>query len=92
MPTLVQAAANDRSPEGFSMRAGVQGCPLALSAARVDKPRKEEAAAIWDQAMGKERQRVRLTLPWARGRLCRMRLLQSFSATLVASISPIERA
>lgn len=42
--------------------------------------------------MGKEHRRVRLTLPRERGLLCWMRLLQSFSANLVASISPIERA
>lgn len=36
------------------MRAEVQVCRRELRAARVDKPRKEEAAGIWDQAMGKE--------------------------------------
>lgn len=37
------------------MRAGVQLCRQELRAARVDKPRKEEAAGVWDQTMGKER-------------------------------------
>ena len=39
-------AANFRFPEGFSMRAGAQFRLQPLSAARVDKPRKEEAAGI----------------------------------------------
>ena len=56
-------------PEGFSMRVGVQHFLLAVRAARVDKPRKEEAVGVWDQAMGKEHRRVRLTLPRSRGRL-----------------------
>ena len=43
-----------RIPEGFSMRAGMQRCIQGLRAACVDKPRKEEAAGVWDQAMGKE--------------------------------------
>ena len=36
------------------MRAGMQLCIQGLRAACVDKPRKEEAAGVWDQAMGKE--------------------------------------
>jgi hypothetical protein len=47
--TLVLLAAKDRNPEGFLMRAGVQLYRQVLRAARVDKPRKEEAAgAGWD--------------------------------------------
>jgi len=48
-PTLTNMradAAKVSSPEGFSMRAGVQLCRLELLAARVDKPRKEEAAGV----------------------------------------------
>lgn len=79
-------------PDGFSIRAGVQHCRRELRAARVDKSRKEDAAGIWDQAMGKEHRPLRLTLLWARGRLCWLGLMRSFSATSVAGISPIERS
>ena len=47
-------AANGRFPEGFSMRAVVQHFLPAGRAARVDKPRKEEAAGVLDQTMEKE--------------------------------------
>ena len=84
-------AANDSSPEGFSMRAGVQRFLPARRAARVDKPRKEEAARAWDQAMGKEHRRVRRTLPQARRRPCWVCQLQLFSATLIAGVPWIGR-
>ena len=45
-----------RFPEGFSMRAEVQRCLLALRAARVDKPRKEEAAGIPGTGYGERAQ------------------------------------
>lgn len=55
-PTFGRTAANHRFPEGFSMRAGVQVFLLARRAARVDKPRKEEAAGagsgLWRKSAG----------------------------------------
>jgi hypothetical protein len=48
-----ESAAKVRIPEGFSMRAGVQLCRLELRAARVDKPRKEEAAGSETGLWGK---------------------------------------
>ena len=54
--TLVQFAANFRFPEGFSMRAEVQYFLPAWRAARVDKPRKVEAAMagiiLWGKSAG----------------------------------------
>lgn len=75
---------NFHFPEGFSMRAGVQLCRWELRAARVDKPRKEEAVWVWDRTMGKEYRRVTLTLPRVLDRPCLMSLPQSFFATLIA--------
>ena len=73
------------------MRAEVQHFLPAWRAARVDKPRKEEAAGVWDRSMGKERWRVRLTLPEARRLPCWVRQLQAVSATFVAEVLEIWR-
>ena len=66
------------------MRAEVQPWRQELRAARVDKPRKEEAAGVWDQVMEKERRRAKLTLPRAHDGQCSVLLLQSFFAAFVA--------
>ena len=49
------------------MRARVQFCLQAPAAARVDKPRKEEAAGGRVVPMEKERFRLVLTMPLTRG-------------------------
>ncbi len=40
---ILAESSNDRSDEGFSMRATAQGFGVGLTLARVDKPLKEEA-------------------------------------------------
>ena len=67
------------------MRVGVQHFLFAGRAARVDKPRKEEAAGAGCEPMEKERWQVWLTLPCAQRRSCWVCQQQSFSAIFVAS-------
>ncbi len=72
----------------FRCGPGLEGGGQAL-AARVDKPRKEEAARIWDQAMGKERRRLTPKAPRVHCWTSWKWLLQPFCGTFPVDFSLI---